>query len=173
MQLSLILKALPKIGLAFILYFSASVGWSSAFANDRVYFKNIQGNWAGAGKIVAGTYKDTEFNCKLKGTSIAGNTGMEIKGSCRVGLFSQPISAVIKKKGNTYKGTYLDGAKGQGLDVVSGKLKNKRLIVGLHRKKLDGAMVVNTVTNNTMKITISVKTKRGLVPVIGVTLKRS
>ena len=143
-----------------------------AVAGERAYFNSVQGTWKGAGKIVNGKYKGTHFTCSFQGSQPA-KLGMKIEGSCRVGLFSQPMSAVITKGGNGYRGQFLDGAKGKGLDVVSGRLRSNKLVVGIQRKQLDGTMVANMKSRDKMHITISVKAKTRLVPVIGLTLNRT
>jgi len=143
-----------------------------AKASERSYFKTVQGTWSGAGKIVAGKYKDTRFTCTFQGTRPKG-LGMNLNGKCRVGFFSQTIKASIVKRGNSYRGTFLDGAKGKGLDIVSGKLRRNRLVVGINRKKLNGTMVANLKSKNKMHVTISVRANNRLVPVIGLTLNRS
>lgn len=152
---------------------TVSTVWSTpASASERAYFRGVQGSWSGAGKIVAGRYKDTRFTCRLEGKAPAG-VGMVLSGKCRVGLFSQTISARIIKRGNSYRGTFLDGAKGKGLDIVSGRLRRNRLVVGINRKKLNGTMVANLKSRNKMHVTISVRANNKLVPVIGLTLNRN
>jgi hypothetical protein len=141
-------------------------------ASERTYFKSIEGNWSGPGNIVAGKYKGTRFTCNFKGTRPKFVTGMKIAGNCRVGVFSQPMSFEIKKSRRGYRGKFLDGAKGKGLDIVSGRLRGKKLVVGINRKKLNGAMVANMLGKNQMHITISVRVAKKLVPVIGLTLNR-
>ncbi len=143
-----------------------------AVASERSYFKSVAGSWAGPGSIVAGKYKGTRFFCNFTGTSPVAKTGMKVDGSCRVGVFSQPMSIEINKVGRSYRGKFLDGAKGKGLDIVSGRLRGKKLVVGINRKKLNGAMVANMNNKNQMHITISVKVRRKLIPVIGLTLSR-
>ena len=142
-----------------------------AAASERSYFRNVQGEWSGSGKIVAGKYKDTRFTCNFTGNAPKG-IGMDITGKCRVGLFSQPMSARITKKGNSYQGEFLDGAKGKGLDIVSGRLRSNRLVVGINRKQLNGTMVANLKSRNKMNITISVRANNKLIPVIGLSLNR-
>ncbi|MEE9375702.1 MAG: hypothetical protein V3V04_05150 [Rhizobiaceae bacterium] len=143
-----------------------------AAASERSYFKNVQGIWSGAGKIVAGPYKNTRFTCRLVGKTPS-RLGMKLSGKCRVGLFSQPIIAVVTKRGKGYRGRFLDGAKGKGLDIVSGRLRGKKLVLGIKRKKLRGTMVANLKSRNKLNITILVRVKGGLVPFIGLTLARS
>jgi len=142
-----------------------------ASASERSYFRNVQGDWSGSGKIVAGKYKDTRFTCKFTG-NVPNGIGMDITGKCRVGLFSQPMTARIFKKGNSYRGEFLDGAKGKGLDIVSGRFRSNKLVVGINRKQLNGTMVANLKNRNKMNVTISVRANNKLIPVIGLTLNR-
>lgn len=143
-----------------------------ALSSERAYFQSVQGEWSGAGEIVAGKYKNTRFTCNFTGNAPVG-VGMDISGKCRVGLFTQPMSAKITKKGRSYTGVFLDGAKGKGLDIVSGKWKSNRLVVGINRKQLNGTMVANMKSKNKLHITISVRSNNKLVPVIGLTLNRT
>ena len=135
------------------------------------YFKKVRGAWAGNGEIVAGKYRGTRFSCRLKGTSLS-RSKVRIAGSCRIGLFSQKVDAVLKNSGRAYTGTFLDGAKGNGMDITSGRLDRNRLTVAIHRKQLDGAMVANLVDRSTLRISISVWAGTDYVPVIGLELKR-
>lgn len=144
---------------------------SIATASDYSYFKSVEGRWAGAGKIVAGPYKDTRFTCNLEGRT-PGRAGMKLQGTCRVGLFSQPIEATVTKRGGGYRGKFLDGAKGKGLDIVSGRLRGKKLVLGMKRKQLRGTMVANLSSQNTMNITIAVRVNGDLIPFIGLNLNR-
>lgn len=150
---------------------SLSSAVPTAEASGR-YFKNVRGTWVGSGEIVAGTYRGTRFSCKLKGTSPA-KAKMRIAGSCRIGLFRQKVSATLRRRGRGYKGTFLDGAKGNGMDITSGRLDRNRLTVAINRKDLNGAMVANLVDRGTLRISISVWAGEDYVPVIGLELKRA
>lgn len=165
------LLSTPK-KLAVVSAFVAFASTTAAVASEKSYFRNVEGQWSGAGNIVAGPYKNTRFTCKFDGTSPKGN-GMELSGTCRVGLFSQPMTAKIAKRGGSFRGAFLDGAKGKGLDIVSGRLRGKRLILGIKRKKLNGTMVANLKNSKKLNITISVKVNKKLVPFIGLTLKKT
>lgn len=144
----------------------------TANASEYRYFKTVEGKWSGAGRIVAGPYKNTRFTCNLSGQT-PGKAGMKLVGKCRVGLFSQPIEATVSKRGSSYRGKFLDGAKGKGLDIVSGKLRGKKLVLGIKRKKLRGTMVANLKGKNNLNITILVRVNGGLTPFIGLTLNRT
>ena len=148
---------------------------SPALARDRdtVFFESVAGSWKGPGEIVAGKYKGTKFVCNLSGGEHDGKAiGITLDGSCRVGVFNQKMSAVITRKGSSYTGRFLDGSAGDGLDIVSGKITRDRAIMGINRKKLNGAMIARLHDTETMNVTISVKVGKEMVPVIGMTLKR-
>ncbi|MBP1850995.1 hypothetical protein [Rhizobium halophytocola] len=140
---------------------------------DKRFFDTVAGTWTGPGEIVAGKYKGTRFTCNLTGISgDGGQTGLTLDGTCRVGVFSQPMKAVISQVGDGYQGKFLDGAAGKGLDIVSGTVSGDRVIMGINRAKLNGAMVAHLQNQTAMNITISVRVEDQLVPVIGLKLNR-
>ena len=161
-------------GLAVTLAMSAGFAPQAASApRDKAFFQNVSGSWKGPGEIVAGKYKGTKFSCNLVGEPASGSAaGIKLDGTCRVGVFSQPMSAVISQAGNTYKGKFLDGAAGKGLDVVSGTVNGDKVVIGINRSKLNGAMIARLDSDNAMNVTISVKVEDKMVPVIGLTLNR-
>jgi hypothetical protein len=150
---------------------AASMAPAAAGSRDKTFFDGVQGQWSGPGEIVAGKYKGTKFTCKLSGSSLDG-AGMVLDGACRVGIFKQPMKAVIKTAGRTYKGKFLDGAEGKGLDIISGNVTGQKIVVGITRAKLNGAMIARLQGKNTMTVTISVKVENTMVPVIGMNLNR-
>jgi hypothetical protein len=139
---------------------------------DAEFFRNVEGQWAGPGEIVAGKYKGTKFTCTLDGTTPAAATGMTLDGSCRVGIFNQPMKATVTRTGNSYKGTFLDGSAGKGLDVTGGNVAGNRVILAISRKQLSGAMQAKFNNDNSMNVTISVHLEDQLIPVVGMSLKR-
>ncbi len=147
---------------------------SPAFSgDDKAFFEQVSGQWKGPGEIVAGKYKGTKFTCDLTGEPAEGaSAGIKLDGTCRVGVFKQPMSALITQKGKTYIGKFLDGANGKGLDIVSGNVAKDKVVVGINRKKLNGAMIARLQDPSTLNITISVKVEETMVPVIGVSLSR-
>ena len=144
----------------------------AAQASERSFFKGIQGKWRGPGEIVAGKYKGTKFVCTFDGDSLKNASGMNIGGSCRIGLFSQPMNALVRKAGGKYRGKFLDGAKGEGMDVIGGRYSRSRLSVNIVRKDLRGVMVTSLNKQNRLNVTVSVHVGKKLIPVIGMTLKR-
>ncbi|MBW9055696.1 PEP/pyruvate-binding domain-containing protein [Rhizobium mesosinicum] len=146
---------------------------ATAATRDKAFFESVAGTWKGPGEIVAGKYKGTKFTCNLVGSPADDSAaGIKLDGTCRVGVFKQPMSAVISQSGSTYKGKFLDGAEGKGLDVVSGAVTNDTVVVGINRAKLNGAMIARVRDDKTMNVTVSVKVESQMIPVIGLTLTR-
>lgn len=160
---------------AFLPLAAASLVAAPALASekDKRFFSKVQGEWSGPGEIVAGKYKGTRFNCNFKGATPDGKLGMSLDGGCRVGLFTQKMSAKIEHKGRQgYRGTFMDGALGEGLDVVGGDVSNGKVVLTLNRNQLNGAMLARLPDDDTMHVTVSVKVDKEMVPVIGMNLKR-
>ena len=151
---------------------SAMAPQAEAAPRDKAFFQSVAGVWKGPGEIVAGKYKGTKFTCNLVGSSVTDGTGIKLDGSCRVGVFKQPMTATITQSGNSYKGQFLDGAAGKGLDVISGTVTPDTVVVGLNRSKLNGAMIARIRDDKTMNVTVSVKVEDRMIPVIGLTLTR-
>lgn len=144
-----------------------------ATPKETQFFDSVAGNWSGPGEIVAGKYKGTKFSCDLVGEALSNKeTGIKLEGTCRVGVFKQPMSALITKKGSTFTGQFLDGGAGKGLDIVSGQVSGNKVVVGVNRQNLSGAMVARVDGEKAMNITISVKVGDEMVPVIGLSLER-
>ncbi|WP_049732023.1 hypothetical protein [Rhizobium ecuadorense] len=146
---------------------------ATAATRDKAFFDSVTGSWKGPGEIVAGKYKGTKFTCNLVGEPTGDSgAGIKLDGTCRVGVFKQPMTAVISQSGSTYKGKFLDGAAGKGLDVVSGAVSEDTVVVGINRAKLNGAMIARVRDDKTMNVTVSVKVESQMIPVIGLTLTR-
>lgn len=172
MKRAILSAALPLIAVAASLI--GLVHPASAAERDRSFFTAIEGDWTGPGEIVAGKYKGTKFVCTFNGSTPAAKSGMTLDGGCRVGVFTQKMTATVEQKGRSgYKGTFLDGASGKGLDIISGNVvDDNKIILGIHRKELKGVMQARIADENTMNITVSVRVEKQMVPVIGMSLKR-
>lgn len=169
---SVILSSVVPMALAL----TATVGIAGkAFASepDKQFFESAEGKWVGPGEIVAGKYKGTKFNCSFTGSSPDGKMGMALDGGCRVGVFTQPMSARIERKGRDYKGSFMGGAAGAGLDIIGGNVVDPRKVVfTINRNQLRGVMQARIPDENSMTVTIAVRVQDQLVPVIGMSLKR-
>jgi hypothetical protein len=139
---------------------------------DKKFFRSVEGEWVGPGEIVAGKYKGTKFTCTFTGSTPELKVGMTLDGACRVGVFTQKMSATVERKGKGYTGKFLDGAAGKGLDVVAGNVDGRKVVLSLNRNQLKGAMLARLPDENTMNVTVSVRVEKQMVPVIGMSLKR-
>jgi hypothetical protein len=140
---------------------------------DKQFFRSVEGKWVGPGEIVAGKYKGTKFNCSFTGSTPDGKMGMTLDGGCRVGMFTQPMSAKIERKGRDYKGSFMGGADGAGLDIIGGNVVDARKVVfTINRNQLRGVMQARIPDDNSMTVTVAVRVQDQLVPVIGMSLKR-
>lgn len=146
---------------------------AAAYDRNQVFFERVAGHWSGAGEIVAGKYKGTKFVCDFDGAAHEDGVGMALDGGCRVGVFNQSMSARIERAESGFRGTFMDGAAGNGLDVAGGVIKDEYAAFAIHRNELTGAMRAQLHGHDTMAVTISVHVEDELVPVIGVTLKRA
>lgn len=143
-----------------------------AQASEKQFYSDIEGRWSGPGSIVAGKFKGTKFTCTFDGLTPEKLTGMSIDGNCRVGLFSQIMNASFTRSSKGYSGKFLDGEAGEGMDIIGGRYSRSKLVVDIKRKDLIGVMVASLNEKDKLNVTISVKVRNRLVPVIGMTLKR-
>lgn len=147
---------------------------AAAAERDVEFFRSLEGKWAGPGEIVAGKYKGTKFTCNFTGSTPRGKIGMTLDGGCRVGVFTQPMSATVERKGRrNYRGTFMGGSAGSGLDIIGGSVVDARKVVfSINRNQLNGVMQARVPDDNSMIVTVSVRVAEQMVPVIGMNLKR-
>ena len=148
-------------------------GKAFAAEPDKQFFRTVEGKWVGPGEIVAGKYKGTKFTCSFDGSTPDNKTGMTLDGDCRVGVFTQKMSATVERKGRDYKGNFMGGAAGSGLDIIGGNVVDPHKVVfTINRNQLRGVMQARIPDDNSMTVTIAVRVDDQLVPVIGMSLKR-
>lgn len=145
-----------------------------AAERDKKFFQSVEGKWVGPGEIVAGKYKGTKFTCNFTGSTPEGKIGMSLDGGCRVGMFTQQMSATIQHKGREgYRGSFMGGAAGSGLDIVGGNVVDaNKVVFTINRNQLRGVMQALVPNDNSMTVTVAVRVDQQLVPVIGMKLKR-
>ena len=152
----------------------ALAGKAFAAEPDKQFFRSVEGKWVGPGEIIAGKYKGTKFTCNFIGSTPNGRTGMSLDGDCRVGMFTQKMSATVERRGRDgYKGNFMGGSAGTGLDIIGGNVVDARKVVfTINRNQLRGVMQARIPDDNSMTVTIAVRVDQQLVPVIGMSLKR-
>jgi len=142
-------------------------------AREKVVFQNFEGQWNGAGEIVAGKYKGTRFSCHFVGAATLRTIGLSLDGSCRVGLFSQAMKAQITRHPTgAFLGQFNDGAKSQGMDITAARIGTDHMQFDLNRQNLQGTMLARLEGQDVMSISLSVKVMDEFVPVVGMNLKR-
>lgn len=140
---------------------------------DNSFFNDVAGRWQGPGKIIEGKLKGKRFKCTLNGLPAkAPEEGFRLEGSCRAGLLSHKVTAAFLRDGEGYRGHFLDGAEGEGLDVTGGVIKDRTAIIDVEREKVKGAIVTNLMSDEHLNITVMIRGHTKFVPVIGLSLKR-
>lgn len=167
-----LIVALPFLASVFAT--AGQIPQAQASERDRKFFESVEGEWVGPGEIVAGKYKGTKFTCTFSGSTPDAKVGMTLDGGCRVGMFTQKMTATVELSGRDgYKGTFMDGAAGKGLDIISGNVVDgRKVVLALNRSQLRGIMQARLPTDDTMNVTVSVRVHESMVPVIGMNLKR-
>ena len=168
------MKSVSRLVLSSALFaLGLAASGAAAAEKDRAFFQTAEGSWTGPGEIIAGKYKGTKFNCTFEGSQPAKSVGLTLDGGCRVGLFNQKLTATVQKRGERYEGTFMDGAKGKGLDIVAGNVTDaSKVVLAINRQQLNGVMQARIAGDDSMVVTVSVRVEKELVPVIGVSLKR-
>ena len=85
---------------------------------------------------------------------------------------SHRIRPGLQRPGAPTAGTKVHRVCREGIDlwVVEG---GRRVIMAINRKQLNGVMQARIADANTMNVTVSVRVDKQLVPVIGMSLKRT
>ncbi|MDX8493199.1 hypothetical protein RFN29_16645 [Mesorhizobium sp. VK22B] len=150
------------------------VGKAFGAEPDKQFFRSVEGKWVGPGEIIAGKYKGTKFTCNFNGSTPDGKVGMSLDGDCRVGVFTQKMSATVERKGREgYKGNFMGGSAGNGLDIIGGNVVDpQKVVFTINRNQLNGVMQARIPDDNSMTVTVAVRVNKQLVPVIGMSLKR-
>jgi len=151
------------------------IGSPSGAQEPAAYlFHAFDGQWRGGGEVIAGKYKGTRFTCALTSLSDMNQIGLSLDGQCRMGIFSQRLRAyMVRGKNGTFSGQVNEGAKGDGLDITSGRIGSDHVMVDLYRDNVHGTMLAKLSDDNAMSITLSVKVSDHFIPVIGINLQRS
>ena len=147
---------------------------SQSAESDRAFFESVEGSWVGPGEIIAGKFKGTKFVCTFAGTTADKKLGVTLDGGCRVGMFTQKMTASVEHNGvSGYRGKFLDGASGSGLDIISGNVVDgRKVVLAINRNQLKGVMQARLPDSQTMTVSVSVKVDDSMIQVIGMNLKR-
>jgi len=167
---AVIFGLLPALPLFLNSAYAAPAG--QAAADRAAFLQSVKGQWSGSGQVVAGRYKGVKFTCKFTAPDAGNAADIKLDGSCRAGIFSQPIKASISPKSGTYQGSFNDGARGNGMDITAGTVDKNGMVLQLNREKLQGNMTARLQSGNQMHITLAVVLEGESIPVIGMDLAR-
>jgi hypothetical protein len=118
-----------------------------AFADDAADFmQRFSGEWLGTGKLLFGEESGLEFHCELKGDPSRTQLTFGMTGRCWMGNLSGAVNARLhyNSETNQFYGAFLDGAEGDGLDVVAARAGDgfsMRLIRGAAQGRLTAEAV--------------------------------
>jgi len=165
---------MPKISaffLGFLLIFAALPA-APAVDYRTAFLQSVRGQWSGQGEVIAGRYKGIKFRCTLNTPAADNAAEIYLDGTCRAGIFSQPVKARINRKGGRFRGSFNEGAQANGLDIVAGAIHKNHMTLELNRDKLNGNMTARLEGDNLLHITLAVKIDEDIIPVIGLNLNR-
>lgn len=113
----------------------------------------FSGDWVGTGQLLFGPQYGATFNCELKGNPSDSRVNFNLTGRCSMGGLSAPVAARLRYNTSTrqYYGEFLDGADGQGADIV-GARAGDAISLRLMRGRLQGRLTAETVNSDQMKV---------------------
>ena len=148
---------------------------SQAAERETDFLAQLQGNWSGSGRVLAGPDRGTNFNCSLKGKPSRTGVRISMNGKCSVGRLSARLGARIKYSEGVQKyiGRFLDGSDGNGLDIY-GDRRGNSLKLRLTRGRLKGNMDLLLQRKDLIRVIISITDKRRNrdIPVIALDLTK-
>lgn len=157
-------KTVATLGLAFCLF-----GNSSAHSGEAAFLHDLQGNWAGKGKVkIRITTPTIGVSCKFKSTTT--EKTLSLAGTCRgLLVFTRKIGAELKVSDGAYSGTYI-GA-GTGPAALQGSRSGDAINLDIRWAKSvngdrDATMTVEKIGENGMRLTttdINLKTGKPVV----------
>ena len=85
--------------------------------------QRFSGSWIGSGKLLFGAEPRPEFACELKGDPGESQLTFGLSGQCRMGMMSAPVFAQLHYDAKTkrFYGQFMDGAAGNGVDIVGAR----------------------------------------------------
>jgi len=148
----------PAIAVLAILALSFA-STTSAEENDAAAFmEQFSGEWRGTGKLLVGPETGLKFHCALDGDPSRTELTFNMKGKCWSGRLSAQVYARLhfNAETNRFYGDFLDGAKGNGVDVI-GEREGSGFSLVLSRGMAQGELVAKPAGRNKMTITILLK----------------
>ncbi|MHA1190367.1 MAG: hypothetical protein ACTSSQ_07955 [Alphaproteobacteria bacterium] len=135
---------------------------AGAEAVDAALFMNkFSGEWRGTGKVLLGPDSGLKFHCRLDGDPSKSRLTFGMKGRCWIGKFAAPVFARLRynRETNRFYGAFMDGAKGQGVDIV-GERRGAGFKMKLSRGTAQGRLMAEPIGDDELKVVISLYDRR-------------
>jgi hypothetical protein len=145
---------MPRILPLLLAAFFASAG--AARADDAADFmERFTGAWLGTGELLIGSESGLKFHCELNGDPSRTQLTFGMQGRCWMGSLSAPVHARLRynSETNRFYGRFMDGAEGDGLDVVAERAGDG-FSMQLVRGPAQGRLTAEAVNVDQLKIVI-------------------
>jgi hypothetical protein len=127
-----------------------------AHADDAAEFmKRFSGAWLGSGELLIGSEDGLKFGCELEGDPSRTQLAFAMTGRCWMGKLSAPVWARLRYNAETnrFYGAFLDGAEGDGLDIVAAR-EGDGFSMQLVRGMAQGRLMAEAVDRNRLEVVL-------------------
>ncbi|SEQ35111.1 hypothetical protein SAMN05216548_10459 [Faunimonas pinastri] len=129
-----------------------------ARANDdaAVFMAKFSGEWMGIGRILIGPQVNSKFYCSLDGDPTHTQLTFNMKGKCWMGKLSAPVFADLHYNNDNQRfyGAFLDGARGNGVDIIGERKGPDGFDLKLTRGSNSGVISASPVGDNQINATL-------------------
>jgi hypothetical protein len=131
-------------------------GAAAAEENDAaIFMERFSGEWRGTGRLLVGPENGLKFHCALDGDPSRTELTFGLSGKCWAGRLTGRVYARLhyNAETNRFYGDFLDGAEGNGVDVI-GERKGNGFSLLLSRGMAQGELIAKPAGRNKMTVTI-------------------
>ena len=130
-------------------------------ADAAIFMDKFSGEWRGTGKVLLGPDSGLKFHCRLDGDPSKSRMTFGMNGRCWMGRLAAPIYARLRynRETNRFYGSFMDGAEGQGVDIVGERL-GQGFRMKLSRGTAQGRLMAEPVGDDELKVIISLYDRR-------------
>ncbi len=130
-------------------------------ADAALFMNKFSGEWRGTGKVLLGPDSGLKFHCRLDGDPSKSRMTFGMNGRCWMGRLAAPVFARLRynRDTNRFYGAFMDGAEGQGVDIVGERLGDG-FRMKLSRGTAQGRLMAEPVGDDELKVIISLYDKR-------------
>ena len=129
-------------------------------ADPTAFMEKFSGAWLGTGQLLIGSDNGLQFHCELNGDPSRTRLTFGMTGRCWMGRLSAPVHAQLRfyAEGDRFYGEFMDGAKGDGVDVV-GEGAGEGFAMQLSRGPVQGRLVADAVNADQLKVMLYYKSR--------------